>query len=122
MFGLMAAAQSLFVTFGAWLEDGFGFGTAALSAVTFGIGGLELLASLTSAARTDRWGKERSVVGGTLVMIPCALLIATFDSTLAVALVAPRRVHRRRSSSPSCRRSRSAPSSCAARPGAASAR
>ena len=30
MLGLTAAAQSLFVTFGAWLEDDFGFGTAAL--------------------------------------------------------------------------------------------
>ena len=74
MLGLTAAAQALFVTFGAWLEDDFGFGTAALSAVTFGIGGLELVASTTSAARTDRWGKERSVVGGAAVMIPCGLL------------------------------------------------
>ena len=73
--------QSLFVTFGAWLEDDFGFGTAALSAVTFGIGGLELLASPTSAARTDRWGKERSVVGGHAVMVPCGLLARPFDST-----------------------------------------
>ena len=39
MFGLMAAAQSLFVTFGPWLEDEFGVGTAGLAAVTFGIGG-----------------------------------------------------------------------------------
>ena len=54
----------VFVTFGAWLEDVFGFGTAGLAAVTFGIGALELLASTTSAARTDRWGKERSVVAG----------------------------------------------------------
>ncbi|HEU4840949.1 MAG TPA: MFS transporter [Ilumatobacteraceae bacterium] len=85
--GLMGAAQALFVTFGAWLEDDYGYGTAALSVVTFGIGGLELLASTTSAARTDRWGKERSVVGGTLVMIPCALLLAALHGTLGVALV-----------------------------------
>jgi MFS transporter, DHA1 family, inner membrane transport protein len=84
MVGLMAAAQSLFVTFGPWLEDVFGFGGVALSAVTFGIGGLELAASTTSAARTDRWGKERSVVRGTLVMIPCGLVAAAFDQTLAV--------------------------------------
>ena len=48
--GLMGAAQALFVTFGAWLEDDYDVGTAALSAVVFGIGGLELLASTTSAA------------------------------------------------------------------------
>ena len=88
MFGLMAAAQSLFVTFGPWLEDVFGFGTIGLAAVTFGIGGLELAASTTSAFRTDRWGKERSVMRGTLLMIPCGLLLAAFDERLAVGLAA----------------------------------
>jgi predicted MFS family arabinose efflux permease len=88
MLGLTAAAQALFVTFGAWLEDDFGFGTAALSAVTFGIGGLELVASTTSAARTDRWGKERSVVGGAVVMIPCGLLLFAIQSHVGVGLVA----------------------------------
>ena len=88
MFGLMAAAQSLFVTFGPWLEDVFGFGTIGLAAVTFGIGALELAASTTSAFRTDRWGKERSVVRGTLLMIPCAAILAAFDTRLAVGLVA----------------------------------
>ena len=95
MFGLMGAAQSLFVTFGPWLEDVFGFGTIGLAAVTFGIGGLELAASTTSAARTDRWGKERSVVRGTMLMIPCGLLLAAFDERLAIGLDRPRRVHRR---------------------------
>ena len=61
MFCLMSATQALFVTFGPWLEDEFGVGTAGLAAVTFGLGALELAASTTSAARTDRWGKERSV-------------------------------------------------------------
>ncbi|MBA3286699.1 MAG: MFS transporter [Acidimicrobiia bacterium] len=88
LFGLMAAAQSLFVTFGAWLEDEFGVGTAGLAAVTFGIGGLELVASTTSAARTDRWGKERSVIAGTLVMVPAALLLAATDTQLAIGLIA----------------------------------
>ena len=88
MFGLMGAAQSLFVTFGPWLEDVFGFGTIGLAAVTFGIGGLELAASTTSAARTDRWGKERSVVRGTMLMIPCGLLLVAFDERLAIGLIA----------------------------------
>jgi MFS transporter, DHA1 family, inner membrane transport protein len=87
MLGLTAAAQSLFVTFGAWLEDDFGFGTAALSAVTFGIGGLELAASTTSAARTDLWGKERSVVRGSLVMVPCGLLLVALQWSVAPALI-----------------------------------
>ena len=85
--GLMGGAQAMFVTFGAWLEDDFGFGTAALAAVAFGIGGLELVASTASAARTDRWGKERSVVRGTFVMVPCALALAALHGHVSVALV-----------------------------------
>lgn len=85
--GLMAAAQVFFVTFGPWLEDEFGFTSAGLAAVVFSIGGLELIASTMAVARTDRWGKERSVIRGTLVMVPCALLIVAFHDTLPIALV-----------------------------------
>ncbi|MET0143671.1 MAG: MFS transporter [Ilumatobacteraceae bacterium] len=88
LLGLMGAAQALFVTFGAWLEDEFGIGTAGLAAVTFGIGALELAASLTSAARTDRWGKELSVVRGAAVMLPAGLLLAAVDGHLLPGLLA----------------------------------
>ena len=54
----MAAAQSLFVTFGPWLEDVFGIGTIGLAAVTFGIGALELVASTTSARAPTAGGKS----------------------------------------------------------------
>jgi DHA1 family inner membrane transport protein len=87
LFCLMSAAQSLFVTFGPWLEDEFGIGTAGLAAVTFGLGALELAASTTSAARTDLWGKERSVAAGTAVMVPAAVALAAFDSVLGLGLV-----------------------------------
>lgn len=88
MFGLMAASQSVFVTFGAWMEDDFGVGTAGLAAVTFGIGALELAASTMSAARTDRWGKERSISRGAAVMVPLGLTLALFDGHLGIGLVA----------------------------------
>ena len=42
MAALAVASQSVFVTFGAWLEDDRGLDTAALAGVTFGIGALEL--------------------------------------------------------------------------------
>jgi MFS transporter, DHA1 family, inner membrane transport protein len=87
LFCLMSAAQSLFVTFGPWLEDEFGVGTTGLAAVTFGLGALELVASSTSAARTDRWGKERSVAAGTAVMVPAALGLAALDQRMAVGLI-----------------------------------
>jgi len=87
LFCLMSASQSLFVTFGPWLEDEFGVGTAGLAAVAFGLGALELVASTTSAARTDRWGKERSVAAGTAVMTPAALGLAALDQHMAVGLI-----------------------------------
>ncbi len=87
MFCLMSATQALFVTFGPWLEDEFDVRTVGLAAVTFGLGALELAASTTSAARTDRWGKERSVVGGAAVMVPAALALAALDSRLVIGLL-----------------------------------
>ena len=87
LFCLMSATQALFVTFGPWLEDEFGVSNAGLAAVAFGLGALELLASTTSAARTDRWGKERSVAAGCAVMVPTALGLAAVDQYLTPGLV-----------------------------------
>jgi predicted MFS family arabinose efflux permease len=87
MFGLMSAAQTLFITFGPWLEDEFGFSGAGLAAVTFGLGTIELAASSTSAARTDRGGKERSVIAGSALMIPAALALALVQTHLAAGLI-----------------------------------
>lgn len=87
MFGLMSAAQTLFITFGPWLEDEFEFSGAGIAAVTFGLGAIELGASATSAARTDRWGKERSVIAGTALMIPAALTLAAVQDQLVLGLI-----------------------------------
>ncbi len=74
MFFLMAASQCIFVTFGSWLEDEFGFDEARIAAVAFGLGAFELLASVTSARRTDVWGKERSTMLGAALIVPSGLL------------------------------------------------
>jgi predicted MFS family arabinose efflux permease len=87
LFCLMSATQALFVTFGPWLEDEFGVSNAGLAAVAFGLGALELAASTTSAARTDRWGKERSVAAGSAVMVPAALGLAAVDQYLTPGLL-----------------------------------
>lgn len=84
---MSAASQSLFVTFGAWLEDEFGIEVAVLSAVTFGLGVLELMASSLSTARTDRWGKERSVIGGAVLMVLAAVTFTAADHVLVVAMI-----------------------------------
>jgi predicted MFS family arabinose efflux permease len=87
MFFLMAASQSLFVTFGSWLEDEFGFNEAGISAVVFGLGAFELLASITSARRTDTWGKERSTVFGALLILPAGLLLTVGHNNAIIGLI-----------------------------------
>lgn len=84
---LMAASQCLFVTFGSWLKDTFGFGAAQLSATTFVLGGVELAASVTAARRTDAWGKERSAAGGAMLMVPAMLALAIWHGHLGPGLV-----------------------------------
>jgi predicted MFS family arabinose efflux permease len=88
MFGLMGGSQCLFVTFGAWLADDFNFGASGIAAVGFALGAGELLSSISSAKLTDRIGKERSVALGAALMMPSALVLAGFDSTLVVGLLA----------------------------------
>jgi predicted MFS family arabinose efflux permease len=86
-FCLMSSSQCIFVTFGGWLEDSFDFSPAALSAVTFGLGLGELTSSITSARRTDRWGKERSIAFGAGLMVPSAIGLAVWHGNLAAGLV-----------------------------------
>ena len=87
MLCLASAAQAMFVTFGSWLEDVHGFRSTALAAVTFGLGACELTASLTSAHRTDRWGKERSVAIGSAVMVPAVVVLILGRNTWPIGLV-----------------------------------
>jgi DHA1 family inner membrane transport protein len=87
-FGLMCSSQSLFVTFGSWLEDAFSFRPAAISAVVFGLGLGELLASITAARRTDRWGKLRSTMGGAGLLVPAGIGLAVFHGHLVPGLIA----------------------------------
>ena len=88
MFCIMSSAQSLFVTFGAWLQDQFGFGAARLAAVGFALGAVELFASLNSAHRTDGWGKERSIAGGALMIVPAGILLALASTNIVLGLIA----------------------------------
>jgi predicted MFS family arabinose efflux permease len=84
---LVMATQTVFVTFGAWLDEDRGLTTAALAGVTFGLGGLELTASGLSTARTDRWGKERCVIGGSASMVAAAAVFLVLGGSLPAALV-----------------------------------
>lgn len=84
---LMGASQVLFVTFGSWLDDTFGIGAVGLAAITVVLGFGELVASLTSAQRTDTWGKERSTSAGAALMVPTSLVLVWWHDQLAVGLV-----------------------------------
>lgn len=86
MFLLMAASQSVSVTFGPWMSDEFGSSDLAISAVVFGLGAVELLASITAARRVDVWGKERSVTIGALCMVPVGALMVVGAGNLMVGL------------------------------------
>jgi DHA1 family inner membrane transport protein len=84
---LMGASQSLFVTFGSWLEDVFEFTPATLAVIVFGLGLGELAASVTSARRTDAWGKEWSAAMGASLMVPAGLGLALWNDHLSLGLV-----------------------------------
>jgi len=88
MFCLMGAAQMLFVTFGSWLKDHFGMTDAGVSAVVFGLGFCELLASASSARFADAWGKERATAVGAALIVPAALLLAIGHGHLWIGLPA----------------------------------
>lgn len=88
MFAMCAAAQVVFITFGAWLQDEHGFSATMLAVVTFALGVLELGSSGLASSRTDRWGKERSVLGGVALMVASgAALVALASSVAGLALV-----------------------------------
>ena len=81
--------QLLFVVYGAWMEDAFGLSVATIGAVSILVGASELAGSGSTVALTDRLGKQRSILLGTLVMIPPLALLGTVggSTVLGVALV-----------------------------------
>jgi predicted MFS family arabinose efflux permease len=73
---LMTGANGIFITFGAWLGDAFGFSSTAIAVTAVLLGVSELVASASTVRVTDRIGKRRAVVLGTAVMAPAALALA----------------------------------------------
>ena len=87
MFFIMCSAQNLFVTFGAWLEDEFQFGAARLAVAGFSLGLVELVASVSSSRQTDKWGKERSIAFGALLVIPGGIFLCLGSNNLIIGLI-----------------------------------
>jgi predicted MFS family arabinose efflux permease len=86
-FMLTVSSQSLFVTYGSWLEDTHGFTPTMLAGVTFALGAGELCASFGSAALADRVGKERATALGAALMVPAAAALAAVQDTLLLGLL-----------------------------------
>jgi predicted MFS family arabinose efflux permease len=83
---LTAAAQSVFVTFGTWLKDGFGFTDTNLALVIFGLGAVELMATSSMIRFSDRWGKQRSAMVGAALVVPCGVGLAISSNHVFIAL------------------------------------
>ena len=85
---LMAASQMLFVTFGKFLQDQFGFSDGQVALVAFLLGFGELFSSLSAARVSDWWGKERAGSVGAGLMVPAALVLAVGHTHFGIALPA----------------------------------
>ena len=59
-----------------------------MAVVGFSFGVVELVASTTSAQYTDKVGKERSIMGGALLIVPAGIAIALGSSNLVIGVIA----------------------------------
>ena len=88
-----AAAEIMFVVYGAWLEDSFGLSLVALGGTAVVVGVAELVGEGSTFAFTDRIGKRRSVMVGLAVssigfvaLVPASGTLVPGMAALAVAL------------------------------------
>ena len=59
----------VFSVYGSWLTERFGLSVRSVGLFSLFVGIAELAASTLSSAKTDRWGKRRSVAMGALIML-----------------------------------------------------
>ncbi len=90
---LTAAAQFLFLTHGLWLEDSYDLDTTEVGLAVLAVGAVEVVATVGSSRLTDRVGKRRSIIGGTLLMTAMIVLLGMVDAPplgigLAVLVIA----------------------------------
>jgi MFS transporter, DHA1 family, inner membrane transport protein len=83
---LTLGAVVVFASYGAFLKEKHGFSTAKISALTLGLGVVELIGSGSIAIFSDRIGKRRSVaLGSSLMAVSAVVLMIAGDSTIAAA-------------------------------------
>lgn len=83
---IFVAAESFFVTYGAWLEHSFGMAPNQIGRVAALLGLAELTASGASSLFIDRLGKRRGVGLGLAAMILTLALLPLLERSQALAL------------------------------------
>ena len=87
IFLVSAANDSLFVVYGAWLEQSFGLSIVALGLGTSAIGLAELLGETMTATLADRIGLKKSVVTGLAICIIFYVILPVLSQTITMAFV-----------------------------------
>jgi predicted MFS family arabinose efflux permease len=89
IYGFLAsmANDSLFVVYGAWLEDQFNLGLVALGTATTVIGLAELSGETLTATVADRLGLKRAITIGVVMAIISYALLPIIGQTLPLALL-----------------------------------
>jgi len=80
------AGLSVFVISGSWLDDAFGVSTGGVGLVAVAFGGVELAASLTSAAVADNLGKLRSTLSGLIALLVGLGVMLVADDRILVGV------------------------------------
>lgn len=83
---LFFAGMQLMVIYGAWLNQEYGLGAAALGSVALLLGCFDLAASVSVSIFTDRLGKRRSVLIGTLGTLLGNALLPFLNLSLPIAV------------------------------------
>jgi len=81
------ANETVFIVYGAWLEEAFAMKVAALGLASAVIGIAELSAEGTVAGIVDRVGKRRAIIAGTLASALTSLLLPVVGQSVVGALV-----------------------------------
>lgn len=85
-FFMALGSDTLFVVYGAWLEQSYGMSLAAIGFGTILIGVAELLGELLTASFSDRLGLRRSVLAGTALTAAAYFLLPVMDRGVPHAL------------------------------------
>jgi predicted MFS family arabinose efflux permease len=83
---IFLAAESFFVTYGAWLEQSFGMAPNQIGRVAALLGLAELTASGASSLFIDRLGKRRGVAMGLMAMTITLALLPVLERSQALAI------------------------------------